>query len=387
MYYLIYKVYNLINGKYYIGLHRTENPGDNYMGSGTYINTSINKYGVDNFKKEIIFCAFDKKSMEWAESIFVTQKEVDDPMCYNLVPGGGNPPDLSGTIIITNGTIEARILVDQRVPEGWWKGRAVDGVKKAAESRKIFYKSLTTDERKLLMGQNKGKIRAYDPILGEQILTQEENIPDGFVRGLLKDAPTIAAFDPITGVRRKFWNVVDIPKGWIVGINWNSKRNKGLRHYYNSDGVMKDFETDEDAFAKGFIFKGNIAASKALKGTNVVFDPISGNTNYVHSIDDVDITWMPGRPHKKYKSFICHKRTQTDRFFVITLGSEMSYEVNRVDWELGVPKSIIDTFGKYQYNTKGKFFCKKKTYTTDHIPDPDCVFVNNNFNKAFYELQ
>lgn len=34
MYYTIYKTTNLINGKYYIGKHQTENIYDNYYGSG-----------------------------------------------------------------------------------------------------------------------------------------------------------------------------------------------------------------------------------------------------------------------------------------------------------------------------------------------------------------
>lgn len=35
--YLIYKIVNESNGKYYIGQHMTDNPYDSYMGSGIYI--------------------------------------------------------------------------------------------------------------------------------------------------------------------------------------------------------------------------------------------------------------------------------------------------------------------------------------------------------------
>ena len=51
---IVYKIINLINGKYYYGIHSTENIFDGYMGSGKTIVNAIKKYGVENFTKEII---------------------------------------------------------------------------------------------------------------------------------------------------------------------------------------------------------------------------------------------------------------------------------------------------------------------------------------------
>ncbi len=57
MHYTIYKITNQINGKYYIGRNATKNVNDSYMGSGIGIKNAINKYGVENFTKEIIATA------------------------------------------------------------------------------------------------------------------------------------------------------------------------------------------------------------------------------------------------------------------------------------------------------------------------------------------
>ena len=89
--YTVYKIINKVNNNYYVGSHITENPYDDYMGSGNLIKNAIKKYGILNFEKQIIFMAFDEHSMKWAEDQFIVTNKID-PMSYNINPYGTRPP-------------------------------------------------------------------------------------------------------------------------------------------------------------------------------------------------------------------------------------------------------------------------------------------------------
>lgn len=84
MNYTIYKVTNLLNGKYYIGKHQTENLDDGYMGSGKYIKRAISKHGKENFKKEILFVFETEAEMNAKEAELVVICDES----YNLCDGG-----------------------------------------------------------------------------------------------------------------------------------------------------------------------------------------------------------------------------------------------------------------------------------------------------------
>lgn len=86
--YLIYKTTNLINNKYYVGSHKTSNINDDYYGSGKLLKIAIKKYGIENFKKEILYIFSNKEEMFLKEKEIVNEEFVKDKNNYNLKIGG-----------------------------------------------------------------------------------------------------------------------------------------------------------------------------------------------------------------------------------------------------------------------------------------------------------
>lgn len=85
MAYIVYKIVNNINQKYYIGKHKTSNPLDTYMGSGKLIRAALKKYGKHNFQKHIIA---EFKTDEEASSLEKYLISISDEFSYNLHEGG-----------------------------------------------------------------------------------------------------------------------------------------------------------------------------------------------------------------------------------------------------------------------------------------------------------
>lgn len=76
------------SGKYYIGLHSTDDLDDGYFGSGTYLWHSIKKYGKEKHSMEIIEFHESRAAVKLRERELVNEELLKDPLCMNLKRGG-----------------------------------------------------------------------------------------------------------------------------------------------------------------------------------------------------------------------------------------------------------------------------------------------------------
>lgn len=76
----VYRITNNINGKTYIGSHAGYNPS--YMGSGVALKSAYDKYGPENFTKEVVIHC--EKFQEVEEQILMVLNAANDPNMYNL---------------------------------------------------------------------------------------------------------------------------------------------------------------------------------------------------------------------------------------------------------------------------------------------------------------
>ena len=87
MYGYIYMTINILNGKRYIGQHKSGKFVTKYcyVGSGRYLLKSVNKYGLENFAVELIDIAYSQKELNLKEEYWIEYyNAVKDPMFYNI---------------------------------------------------------------------------------------------------------------------------------------------------------------------------------------------------------------------------------------------------------------------------------------------------------------
>lgn len=90
MKYIVYKTTNNVNGKIYVGVHKTENHMifDGYLGSGIHLRNSIKKHGTDVFSREVLHIFNTQEEAYHKESEIVNDEFVKSNNTYNTALGG-----------------------------------------------------------------------------------------------------------------------------------------------------------------------------------------------------------------------------------------------------------------------------------------------------------
>ena len=187
--YYVYKTINKHNSKYYIGVHRTNNVNDGYMGCGHYrgrklresldtgLYRAFRKYGDDAFTTEVLYIFENEIDAYNKEKELI---DIKDKSCYNDKPGGigGFHPDTNKGRVFTESErkkmSEAAKIRSKQFPlqtetlkeyNKWREGKTyaeIYGEEKGKEVSLKRSKSLTgrklSDEHKRKMSENrKGK--------------------------------------------------------------------------------------------------------------------------------------------------------------------------------------------------------------------------------------
>jgi group I intron endonuclease len=80
----IYITTNKVNGKCYIGQHKSKDWDSNYIGSGKLLKQAINKYGIENFNCFPLAWAWNKDELNQLEIDYIAHYKPE----YNLTKGG-----------------------------------------------------------------------------------------------------------------------------------------------------------------------------------------------------------------------------------------------------------------------------------------------------------
>ncbi|MFK5882813.1 MAG: GIY-YIG nuclease family protein [Candidatus Izemoplasma sp.] len=145
IYYTVYKTTNQINGKVYIGVHKTKNINDDYLGSGNHLKYSIKKYGKENFTKKVLKVFTNPEDMFKIESLLVNEEFVNNNKTYNLKLGGEGGWDHINDLPQSEKQIRQRLA---------WHKAGVKAYQKKYKNNKVFANTQNLWRReKLIIGR------------------------------------------------------------------------------------------------------------------------------------------------------------------------------------------------------------------------------------------
>jgi hypothetical protein len=135
---------------FYIGVHKTTDPNDDYLGSGKRLKYAIKKYGVENFVKEVLYSFETKEEAFSKEKELVTEEVLDSGKCYNLKIGGEGGWDFANQSYDSHKRKNLSLIGNEKIS----KNDEIDPIRRSlraantAKTRfKIYGKYFLGDER------------------------------------------------------------------------------------------------------------------------------------------------------------------------------------------------------------------------------------------------
>lgn len=240
--YYVYKITNIINGKFYIGKRKHNFPEkDSYMGSGKLIQAAIKKYGLENFTKEILGTFQTNDEAANLEKSLVTRELVESNMCYNMHEGGHG-----GFAHINNTPIEERPNIISL------RAKIKSGELKIGGDTSMYF---TEDSyMRMRAGSAKGNQTLRNKPIEEKQVTYKKISEAGSGEGNSQYGTKICV-NLETGEKKRF---KEVPDGWIASTELTEQLMENSRRWYN-DGTrnfyiyLTDSKIVEMALVKGRI--------------------------------------------------------------------------------------------------------------------------------------
>ena len=268
-YHYLYKITNLINGHFYYGVHNTKNLNDNYKGSGTRLHKAYKKYGIENFKKEILYYFDNEYDMLNKEFELVNDDLIIDNTCYNLAYGGGRTTYNSAVVKDNDGNILKVLLNDPR----YLSGELVGVMKNTITVKDDHGNDLRISKEMFDLNKDKfkptttGKVIVYDNDMNSFMVdSNDPRYLSGELQFVLKviNKDTTLVKDVNGKLYRVNKNDKRFKSGDLVGVTKNQIRIK-------KDGKIKSINPEDldkylaDDWALGCYQKGQIVVTKNNK--------------------------------------------------------------------------------------------------------------------------
>lgn len=184
MYGYIYLTTNKINGKKYVGQHRSEYFDTKYFGSGKLFVKALNKYGKDNFSVELLESCNSDEELNIKEIYYINKfNAVNSDEFYNIANGGLGHTCSPWNKGLHTGCSEAQY---RALSKGWYLPASEKLKKKLSEYRTGI---IVSDEtRKKLSNAQKGKTAINNGEINKYIRKEELDhyLNNGWDKGMLR---------------------------------------------------------------------------------------------------------------------------------------------------------------------------------------------------------
>lgn len=159
---IIYKTTCIVTGRWYIGMHSTDDLDDGYIGSGKRLWRSIQKHGKEAHKFEVLESLPDRKALATREKELLTEELRADPLCMNIAPGGvGHHPGWYTTSPETG----AKIAENNR---RWWAKIKQDPTRLAQRNAKANTPEAIAKRAAANTGKTRTKEQVDNLVAGQQ---------------------------------------------------------------------------------------------------------------------------------------------------------------------------------------------------------------------------